>query len=62
MKTEKIAVRPSEEFLSLTFLGMIVGTTVIAIAAKSVLVFVGGVVLTIALQRKLVQGFNSTKN
>ena len=62
MKTEKTAVRPSEDFLSLTFLGMIAGTTILAIVAKSVLVFVGGVVLTLALQRKLVQGFNSTKN
>ncbi len=62
MKMEKTAVRPSEDVLSLTFLGMIVGTTILAIAAKSVLVFVGGVVLTIALQRKLVQGFNSTRD
>ena len=57
MKTETpTAVRPSESYLAISFLGMFVGTVIAAVATKSVLVFIGGLALTIGIQRALVGG------
>lgn len=57
MKTKPpTAVRPSESFLAISFLGMLAGTIIAAATTQSALVLVGGVVLTIVVQRTLVGG------
>ncbi len=50
------AVRPSESFLAISFLGMLGATVIAAVVAKSALVFIGGLALTIGIQRALIGG------
>ena len=57
MKTETpTAVRPSETFLAVSFLGMLAGTIIAAAVTKSLFVALVGLALTIGIQRALVGG------